>query len=220
MASTYSPNLRIELIGDGEQYDSWGDTTNENLGTVLEDAIAGLVTVSVTSANQALTIVDGSADQSRNAILVFTTTTSADFNVYAPPVSKLYVVYNSSSYVATLYNSDTPGSTTAAGAGVAIPAGKRLFVMTDGTDCALISPPSSSSNVANTLVERDGSGNFAAGTITADVTGSAGSLATTNWTVTESGTSLIFSYSGTAVFKVTSAGAVVAADNVTAYGTV
>ena len=134
MASTYSPNLRVELIGDGEQYDSWGDTTNENLGTVLEDAIAGLVTVSVTSANQALTIVDGSADQSRNAILSLTTTTSADFSVYAPPVSKLYVINNASSYIATIYNSTVAGNTTAAGTGVAVPAGTTMAVWSDGTN--------------------------------------------------------------------------------------
>jgi microcystin-dependent protein len=134
MASTYSPNLRIELIGDGEQYDSWGDTTNENLGTVLEDAIAGLVTVSVTSANQALTIVDGSVDQSRNAILSFTTTTSADFSVYAPPVSKLYVINNASAYIATVYNSTVAGNTTAAGVGVAVPAGTTMAIWSNGTN--------------------------------------------------------------------------------------
>ncbi len=173
MASTYSPNLRIELIGDGEQYDSWGDTTNTNLGTVLEDAIAGLVDVSVTSADQALTIVDGGPDQSRNAILSLTTTTSADFNVYAPPVSKLYVIYNASSYIATIYNSTVSGNTTAAGVGVAVPAGRRLFVMTNGTDFSLVTAPASSANVANTVVERDGSGNFAAGTIAAALSGNA-----------------------------------------------
>ena len=134
MASTYSPNLRVELIGDGEQYDSWGDTTNENLGTVLEDAIAGLVTVSVTSADQALTIVDGSADQARNAILSLTTTTTADFSVYAPPVSKLYVINNASSYIATIYNSTVAGNTTAAGAGVAVPAGTTMAVWSNGTN--------------------------------------------------------------------------------------
>lgn len=134
MASTYSPNLRIELIGDGEQFDSWGDTTNENLGTVLEDAIAGLVTVPVTSADQALTIVDGGADQSRNAILSFTTTTSADFNVYAPPVSKLYVIRNASAHIATIYNSTIAGNTTAAGTGVAVPAGTTMAVWSDGTN--------------------------------------------------------------------------------------
>lgn len=134
MPSSYSPNLRIELIGDGEQYDSWGDTTNTNLGTLIEDAIAGLAVVSVTSADQALTAVDGGADQSRNAILSLTTTTSADFNVYAPPVSKLYVIHNASSYTATVYNSTSEGNTTAAGAGVAVPAGAIMAVWSDGAN--------------------------------------------------------------------------------------
>ena len=236
MASTYSPNLRIELIGDGEQYDSWGDTTNTNLGTLIEDAIAGLVTVSVTSANQALTAVDGGADQSRNAILSFTTTTAANFSVYAPPVSKLYVIHNASAYTATIYNSTVEGNTTAAGTGVAVPAGRRLFVMTDGTDFSLVTAPASSSNVANTIVERDGSGNFAAGTITATLTGNvtgnltgnvtgntsgtAGSLATTNWTFAQSGTEIVASYNGTRRFKVDASGNAVVSGNVTAYGTV
>jgi hypothetical protein len=40
------------------------------------------------------------------------------------------------------------------------------------------------------------------------------------WTIEQSGTDLLFKYSGTSVFKITSAGAIVAKDNVTAYGTV
>ena len=59
MPSTYSPNLRIELIANGEQSGTWGTTTNVNLGTLIEDAIAGYVSVSVTSANQALTAKHG-----------------------------------------------------------------------------------------------------------------------------------------------------------------
>jgi hypothetical protein len=81
MPSTYSPNLRIELIANGEQSGTWGTTTNTNLGTLIEDAISGYVSVSVISANQALTAVDGGADQSRNMIINLTTTTSAVFNV-------------------------------------------------------------------------------------------------------------------------------------------
>ncbi len=41
MPSTYSPDLRIELIANGEQSGTWGTTTNTNLGTLIEDAIAG-----------------------------------------------------------------------------------------------------------------------------------------------------------------------------------
>jgi hypothetical protein len=39
MASTYSTNLALELIGTGEQSGTWGTTTNNNLGTLLEQAI-------------------------------------------------------------------------------------------------------------------------------------------------------------------------------------
>jgi hypothetical protein len=173
MPSTFSPNLRIELIGNGEQAGTWGSTTNTNLGTLVEDAISGYVTVSVTTANQAFTYADGADDQARNAMIELTTTTGAAFAVYAPPSPKLYVIYNASSFTATVYNSTVAGNTTAAGTGVAVPAGRRLFIMTDGTDFSLVTQAASSSNIANTLVERDGSGNFAAGTITATLTGNA-----------------------------------------------
>lgn len=55
MPSTYSPDLRIELIANGEQDGTWGTTTNLNLGTLIEQAIAGVATVATSSAAQALT---------------------------------------------------------------------------------------------------------------------------------------------------------------------
>lgn len=132
--STYSNNLRIELITNGTQAGTWGDTTNTNLGTIIEDSIAGYTTVSVISANQAFTAVDGAADQARNAMIRLTTTTTANFAVYAPPVSKQYIILNDSAYTATIYNSTVIGNTTAAGLGVAIPAGKTMTVWSEGTD--------------------------------------------------------------------------------------
>ena len=134
MPSTYSPDLRIELIANGEQSGTWGTTTNTNLGTVLEDAIAALASVSVTSANQALTALNGTADQARCAAVSLTTTTAANFAVYVPPVTKLYVVTNPSGYTATVYCSTVLGNTTAAGTGVAIPTGKSVLLRADGTN--------------------------------------------------------------------------------------
>jgi hypothetical protein len=134
MSSTYSPDLRIELIGTGDQAGVWGNTTNTNLSTVLESAIAGYTSVSITAANQAFTANYGVADEARYAAIALTTTTTANFAVYAPPASKLYVIYNASSYVATIYNSTVLGNTTAAGTGVAIPAGKTMTVWSDGTN--------------------------------------------------------------------------------------
>jgi hypothetical protein len=133
MASTFSPNLRIELIGAGEQAGTWGTTTNTNLGTLIEDAISGYVAVTISSANQALTANNGSADQARNAIIELVSAPSA-FAVYAPPESKQYTVFNNTSHTATIYNSTTLGNTTAAGTGVAIPAGKTVSVWSDDTN--------------------------------------------------------------------------------------
>jgi hypothetical protein len=132
--STYSPSLRIELITTGDQAGVWGTTTNTNLGTLIESAIAGYTSVSITSANQALTALNGVADQSRNMTIALTTTTTANFNVYAPPAEKTYVIQNASSYTATIYNSTVLGNTTAAGLGVAIPAGKTVTIWSDGTN--------------------------------------------------------------------------------------
>ena len=150
MSSTYSPDLRIELIGTGDQAGVWGTTTNTNLAYVLEQSIAGYVSVAVASANQALTYINGGSsvaadNQSVHASLALTTSTGANFAVYAPPASKQYTIYNASSYTATIYNSTVIGNTTAAGTGVAIPAGKTMTVWSDGTNFAqqnthLISP--------------------------------------------------------------------------------
>jgi len=134
MSSTYSPDLRLELIGTGDQAGVWGVTTNNNLGTLLENAIAGYMSVSISSANQALTVYNGAEDQSRFAALALTTVTGANFNVYIPPASKLYVIYNASAYTATIYNSTVAGNTTAAGTGITVPAGKIMTLWSDATN--------------------------------------------------------------------------------------
>ena len=137
--STYSPNLRIELITTGTQAGTWGTTTNSNMSTVLEAAIAGNVTVTASTSAQALTYLNGptstpASNEAVRAILTLATTSGGAFAVYAPPVSKQYTIYNSSSYTATIYNSTVIGNTTAAGTGIAIPAGKVMSVWSDGTN--------------------------------------------------------------------------------------
>lgn len=131
--STYSNNLRIELIANGDQAGTWGTTTNTNLGTIIEDSIAGYATVSVTSAAQAFTALDGAADEARNAMIRLTTTTGAAFSVYAPPASKQYIIWNDTSYAATIYNSTAPNTTTPAGVGFTIPAGRKMALWSNGT---------------------------------------------------------------------------------------
>jgi len=167
--STYSPDLRIELITTGDQAGTWGATTNTNLAYVVEQAIAGYVSVAVASANQAFTYINGGSstaadNQSVHASIALTTSTGANFAVYAPPASKQYTIYNASSYVATIYNSTVIGNTTAAGTGVAIPAGKTMTVWSDGTNFAV-----QNSHIIGTVVGNV-TGNLT-GNVTGNVTG-------------------------------------------------
>ena len=63
MASSYS-DLKIELIGTGEQSGSWGTTTNTNLGTAIEEAIAESVDVAFSSGTVTLTLTNSNGTQS------------------------------------------------------------------------------------------------------------------------------------------------------------
>jgi len=142
MSSSYSPILRTELIGSGDQAGAWGATTNSNFQYIFEAAIAGyqVVTVSPTANNQVLTYVNGpsstpSLDQSIYAMLKLNAgTLGANFNIFAPPVSKTYIIWNNTAYSATIYNSTVIGNTTAAGSGISIPAGLTSFVWSDGSN--------------------------------------------------------------------------------------
>jgi len=138
MSSTYSPNLRIELIGSGDQAGTWGTTTDGNLSYILDTAIAGYQVVPITSTSQALTYFNGptstaAQNQSVYAMLKFTGASAAT-SIYIPPASKQYIVYNNSGYTITIYNSTVIGNTTAAGVGVAVPNNNKIMVWSDGTN--------------------------------------------------------------------------------------
>ena len=138
MSSSYSPSLRIELIGSGDQAGAWGATTDSNFAYVLDTAIAGYQAVSVSSTAQALTYVNGPSstanlNQSVYAMLKFNTAGAASA-IYAPPVSKQYIIWNNSGYTITIYNSTVIGNTTAAGTGVAIANGDKVMVWSDATN--------------------------------------------------------------------------------------
>jgi hypothetical protein len=95
MASTFSPSLRIELIGDGDQSGIWGQTTNTNLGTLIEQAIAGVVTITMTDTNYTLSNFNGVSDEARNQVIVATGTNNTQRNIIIPLVEKTYTIKNS-----------------------------------------------------------------------------------------------------------------------------
>jgi hypothetical protein len=126
MASTFSPSLRIELIGDGDQSGIWGQTTNNNLGGLIEQAIAGVVTINMVDANYTMTNFNGVTDEARNQVLVLTGTNTAQRNLIAPLVEKTYTVKNTTTggFAVQIIGSS--------GTGVVIPNGVTTTVYCDG----------------------------------------------------------------------------------------
>ncbi len=127
MASTYSTNLALELIGTGDQAGTWGNTTNTNLGTLLEQAISGYVTQAVsTGADTTITIPNGATGVARNMFIELTGTGGASTNLIVPANKKLYFIYNNASGAVTVKVS---GQT-----GVSVAAGEKKILASNGTD--------------------------------------------------------------------------------------
>lgn len=129
MASTYSTNLALELMGTGDQPGTWGNTTNTNLGTLIEQAISGYVTQAITDgADTTITIPNGSTGVARNMFIECTGTLSANRNLVVPANKKLYFIYNNTSggFDVTVKVS---GQT-----GVSVPNGEKKILVSNGTD--------------------------------------------------------------------------------------
>jgi hypothetical protein len=129
MASTYS-DLKIELIGTGEQVGTWGSTTNTNLGTALGEAITGSATVTFSSADVTLTLTNTNGTQTaRNLRLVCAGTSGGARQLILGSgcqIDKLYLVQNDLADAVTIKNTT--------GTGVTIAAGKKQFVFNNGTN--------------------------------------------------------------------------------------
>jgi hypothetical protein len=128
MASTYSTNLGIELIGTGDQAGAWGNTTNTNLGTLIEQAISGYVTQAVaTGTDTTITIPNGSSGVARNMYIELTGTGGTNTNLIVPTNKKLYFIYNNtaSGQVTVKVSGQT---------GVSVPNGEKVLLVSNGTD--------------------------------------------------------------------------------------
>ena len=158
MASTYSPLLRLELIGSGDQAGLWGNTTNSNLGTLVEQAIAGVGSITLTaSTDYTLTSLNGAPDNARNAVLTFSGSPGATTNIVIPASQKLYVVRNGAA-------SDIIFKTSAQTGGVTVKSGDATLVFCDGASAL---PGIATANVGTITVSGGGTGvaTFTAGIV-------------------------------------------------------
>jgi hypothetical protein len=131
MASTYS-SLKIELIGTGDQAGTWGNTTNTNLGTALEEAITGSANVTFASSNAAIALADTNAAQTaRNLRLNLVGTIANVQTLFVPAIEKQYLVTNGLSNSVIISNGSNASPT---GTTFTLPAGRSSIVFNDGTN--------------------------------------------------------------------------------------
>jgi hypothetical protein len=129
MASTYS-DLKIELIGTGDQTGTWGTTTNNNFSIALSEAITGSADVAFSSADVTVTLTDtNGAQAARNLRLNLTGTSGGARQLILGSgcqIEKLYLINNGLADAVTVKNTS--------GTGIAVPAGKSMFVYNNATN--------------------------------------------------------------------------------------
>jgi len=144
MPTTYSTDLRLALLGNGEDAGTWGNYTNTNLGTLLEQAICGLTSVDVSSGAVTLTTVNGATDQARSAVLAATGTPSTTAIITIPNVNKTYYVNNTTAQSLSIQ--------TSGGSAYTMPASSLALVYCDGSNNVVGPSSSTYSSFTNPLL--------------------------------------------------------------------
>lgn len=130
MASTYSPLLRLELIAAGEQAGLWGNTTNGNIGTLIEQAIAGCTFIPLTALSPAtytVSSVNGTPDEARSAVIIVQGSPPAATTVVLPASQKTWIVKNATAFTVTFKTLSQTG-------GAVVVAGGSNVIFCDGTN--------------------------------------------------------------------------------------
>jgi hypothetical protein len=114
-------------MATGENNTTWGNVTNDNLGVAIEEAIAGSADVTFSSGDVTLTLTNTNATQTaRNMRLRCTGTTGGARNLIVPAIEKAYIIQNDCADAITVKNSS--------GTGIAVPAGKTMWVYNNATN--------------------------------------------------------------------------------------
>ena len=139
MASTYSSDLKLELITTGEKSGTWGTITNTNLQQ-LEQAVSGYIAIDVTSADVNLALSNGAVSNGKNFYIKLVTNTGSNEltgnRIVTMPDSaeRVFVVEDATDRSSSLY---TLTVKTVSGTGVTLPVGSTNLVYSDGTNINL-----------------------------------------------------------------------------------
>jgi len=136
MTSSYSTDLKLELMVTGENAGTWGDNTNNNLN-LIQQAIAGVETVTLNSGGTlALVMTDKTISNARNMVIKFATASIAASTICTIPdsIEKFYI------FDATgLTNPTNLTIKTASGSGFTLDQAKIYAAYADGTNLNEIS---------------------------------------------------------------------------------
>lgn len=127
MPSTYSVSLAIQLMANNEDNTTWGGFTNANW-QLVESAVAGFMTITLSTTAYTLATAQGVASQATQAILAFNGSPGGACTITIPDVSKTYSVYNNTTGGFSLIFSTGVGTT------YTLPNGSRSFIFCDGSN--------------------------------------------------------------------------------------
>ena len=131
MASTYSSDLKLELMTTGEKAGTWGTITNTNLQQ-LEQAASGYLSLAVGSSDVALALSNGAVSNGKNLYYKLTGTLSANRTVTMPDSSeRVFIVEDATARSSSNY---TLTVKTVSGTGLTLPIGSTTVLYSDGTN--------------------------------------------------------------------------------------
>jgi len=129
MPTSYTPILKLALPANGELSGTWGTVVNDNITSMIEEAIAGRASVSSWSANAAtITTANGTTSAGRAMMLDLSGTLTAAGTLTVPTANKMFIVKNGTTGGFAVTVKMTAGS------GVSIPNGTTMIVYADGTN--------------------------------------------------------------------------------------
>ena len=131
MASSYSNDIKLELMVTGEKAGLWGNITNTNL-QILEQAASGYLSLAVGAADVNLVLTDGATSNGKNLYFKLTGTLTGNRVVTMPDSSeRVFVVEDATDRSASHY---TLTVKTFSGTGVNLPVGSKTLLYSDGTN--------------------------------------------------------------------------------------
>ena len=215
MASTFTASSGLEKPGSGEQAGSWGETVNNNFD-IIDRVSSGFLSLTLSSTSSTITATDGTPSDGHYKVLFCTGCLSSLHTETIAPnnKSKLYLVNNATTGNQSVKFQQGGGS----GTTVTIAAGVTAWIYADGSG-SNANVRALSTELVNDLLPRLGAD--------LDVNGNdilmgnqSVKFGTSKWEIVlDTGDNdLLFKYNNVTVFKLSSTGAVVAKDNITAFG--